>query len=103
MFLIVDVGNFVVLSKGAKQPPGCAGGFSFVQTRRGTQSKQGIIRDPAERRAKHSGESQLVSSVIQKTQQLNQIFDFIALVEATTQYRLIRNIRATKNCFVDVY
>src|SRR5216110_3280464 len=66
-----------------------------------TQRQQRVIRNAAKRRAQHRGQRQLVRSVVEKTQQLNQISDLFALVKPFSLNREIRNAGAAQRAFVN--
>src|SRR6185295_5640213 len=73
----------------------------LVQPRRATQCQQRVIRYAAQRRTKHSSKRELISLVIEESQQLDEIGYFFALVEAATENCLVRNVRAPKCRLVD--
>src|SRR5215212_8481233 len=52
---------------------------------------------------KDGGERNLVSLVVEKAQQLNQVSDLFALVETSAEHGLIRNVGATKDRLVDLH
>src|SRR5213080_3837904 len=68
---------------------------------RATQGEECIVRDAAEWRTQDRRQSQFVSGVIEKPQQLNQIGNLFALIEAFALYRQIRNAGAAQRAFVN--
>src|ERR1043165_7311187 len=78
-------------------------GLDLREQRRATQREQSIVRKAAKRRTQHRGERDLVSLVVEETKKLDEIGDLFALIEAAAEHGLIRNIRATKDRFVDLH
>ena len=57
----------------------------FSKPGRATKREQGIVGNAAERRTQDRRQGQLVSLVIEKAQQLDQIGDLVALIKPSTQ------------------
>src|SRR6266508_5904353 len=68
---------------------------------RATQRQESIVREAAQRRTQHGGQRDFVGGVIEKPQQLDQIGDLFALIEAFALYSQIRNTGTTQRAFVD--
>src|SRR6185437_2149244 len=77
--------------------------FNFACKRRTSQRQQRVVRKSAQRRTQHCRERDLVSLVVQKAEQLNQVSNFFALVKTASEHGLIRNVCAPKDGFVNRY